>query len=250
MTRRARQSGVTLLELLIAVTLVSMLSVAILYAMRVGLLALEKVNNRLQSNRRVVGVERVLEQQIAGLIPVPIQCMPAPEQPASAAFGFFQGDIQTMRFVSSYSLNEATRGYPQALEYSVIPMPDGRGVRLIVNEFPYTGPRSIGPLCIGLQPDPVTGQPVGRFRPVEPNPNSFVLADKLAYCRFSYQERMPLPSPVPEIWGPRWVKIQKWPSAIRIDLAPLQPDSGALQVMSLVSPVRVTRDPLRKYETY
>ena len=250
MTRRPRQSGVTLLELLIAVTLVSMLSVAILYAMRVGLLALEKTNNRLQANRRVVGVERVLEQQIAGLMPVPVQCMPAPDQPPLAGFGYFQGEETTMRFVSTYSLTEATRGYPQALEYSVIPAPDGRGVRLIVNEFPYTGPRSIGPTCFGFQADPATGIPIARFRPVEPNPNSFVLADKLAYCRFSYQERLPFPAPIPETWTPRWIKMDKWPTAIRIDLAPLQPDAGALQVMSLVSPVRITRDPMRKYESY
>ena len=134
--RRQRQSGVTLLELLIAVTLVSLLSVGILYAMRVGLLALEKTNNRLQANRRVVGVERVIEQQIGGLMPVPVQCMAAPDQPPGPAFGFFQGEEQTMRFVSSYSLNEASRGYPQALEYAVIPAADGRGVRLIVNEIP------------------------------------------------------------------------------------------------------------------
>ena len=52
----------------------------------------------------------------------------------------FQGDPQTMRFVSSYSLTEAARGLPRLLEYQVIPGEDGNSVRLVVNEIVYTGP--------------------------------------------------------------------------------------------------------------
>ena len=38
---------------------------------------------------------------------------------------FFQGEAQSMRFVSTYSLQQAWRGLPQILEFLVIPREDG-----------------------------------------------------------------------------------------------------------------------------
>ena len=69
MKRRTPQSGVTLIELLVAVSLLSLLSVGMLFAMRVGLNAMGRTNARVISNRRVLGVERILTQQIAGFVP-------------------------------------------------------------------------------------------------------------------------------------------------------------------------------------
>ena len=54
------KAGVTLLELLIAVSLVGLLSVGILMALRVGINAMEKTNGRLMSNRRNTGAQRVI----------------------------------------------------------------------------------------------------------------------------------------------------------------------------------------------
>ena len=69
-----RETGFTLLELLIAITLFSLLSVVIVISLRVGLSAMNKVDSRLMSNRRVVGVERILEQEVAGIMPVTADC--------------------------------------------------------------------------------------------------------------------------------------------------------------------------------
>src|SRR5687767_5619311 len=99
---RASQRGVTLLELLIAVLLMSFLSLGILYSMRVGMIAMEKTNGRFLKNRRVLGVEKALAAQIAGLMPVTVEC---PGGQGGKAV-LFQGDPQSMRFVSSYSLQE------------------------------------------------------------------------------------------------------------------------------------------------
>src|SRR5580700_8681125 len=138
------QAGITLIEVVIAVTLLSMLSVGMLATIRMGFDALHKTNSRLMENRRVAGAQRVLEQQLGGFMPVRALCSPGPGMPPTTPFVFFEGQPQSMRLVSTYSLQEAWRGQPRILELQVIPGDQGRGVRLIVNEIPYSGPMSAG----------------------------------------------------------------------------------------------------------
>lgn len=233
----------TLLELLIAVSLLSLLSVGLLVALRVGLDAFQRTDRRLLDNRRVARAQRILEEQIAGFIPVVAECLAAPEAPR-VKMPFFQGEPQSMRFVSAYSLAEGWRGYPRVLEYQVIPGEKGEGVRLVVNEHLYTGPLGAGAFCLGPGPDPLSGVPAPLFRPIEVGPASFVLADRLAYCRFGYRESPP--PPAPERWLARWV-LPQWPSAIRIEMAPLEPDRSKLQPIELAAAVRVNKIPLTDY---
>jgi hypothetical protein len=225
------------MELLIAVTLVSLLSVGMLFAIRVGLNSMEKANRRFTSNRRVTGAQRILEQQIANFMPVIADC--AIPSGGTQRNPFFQGEPLSMRLISSYSLDQATRGYARLLEFQVLPRDDGNGVRLIVNDRVYTGPRGAGELCMGYAPDPITGEPILRFLPIQPGPYSFVLADRLAYCRFFYREG--LQPPAFERWVPRWTS-QLWPSAVRVEMALLEPNPS-LQVVSMTIPVRVNRRP-------
>jgi prepilin-type N-terminal cleavage/methylation domain-containing protein len=242
--RRASQSGVTLMELLISVTLLSLISLGILFALRVGLNAMDKTNRRFIANRRVAGAQRILEQQIANFMPVMAHCA-VPEGPPQRA-PFFQGEAQSMRFITSYSLEQAARGYARLVEFQVLPREDGRGVRLIVNDFLYTGPDGAGQLCLGYQPDP-SGAAFLRFVPIQPGPHSFVLADRLAYCRFFYRET--LPAPDYERWVQQWMTPQ-WPSAVRVDLALVEPGPAGLQVMSMTVPVRVNRQPGVPFATF
>ena len=227
------------MELLIAVTLVALLSVGLLFAMRVGLNAMERANDRLMGNRKVVSVERILEEQVAGLMPVTALCAPEGEGPA-AKIAYFQGEETTMRFVSSYSMQEGARGAALILEFQVIPGAENKGVRLVVNEMLYTGPRSAGATCVGAPRE--TG-PV--FRPVEVGPASFVLADKLAYCRLSYREA--LPPPELSRWVVRWIK-PVLPTAIRVDMTPLAQDAARVQLRTMTIPVHVNRYPMERYD--
>jgi hypothetical protein len=227
------------MELLIAVSLVSLLSVGILMAMRVGLNAMEKVNDRLLGNRRVSGAERILERQVAGLIATTANCRADPGA-APDRRPFFQGEPQSMRFVSSYSLEEASRGYPRIVEYQVWPRDDGQGVRLVVNELYWTGPDAAGALCLGPAPEGMGTL----FRPIAVGPRSFVLADRLAVCRFAYQETVP--PPVRKAWVPVWTR-RELPEAIRIEMAALDPDPSRLPVLSFTAPVRVDKNPLLLY---
>ena len=242
--RRKAERGVTLMELLIAMTQMGLLSTGIVMSLRVGLSAMNKADSKLMSNRRVASIERILEEEITSVIPVTADCQARAEGPPNR-IAFFQGEAQSMRLASAYSLQQGARGMPMILEYQVIPGENGLGVRLVVNERWYTGPRATGSLCAGMVPDPLTGTPAPLFLPIQVGAGSFVLADKLAYCRFSYRDL--LPPPELERWLLHWVK-PVLPSAVRVEMAPLVPDSSRLVPVSLTIPIRVTRLPLEPYD--
>src|SRR5271165_1763694 len=129
MTRSER--GVTLIELMIAITLVATLSVGMLMAMRTSMITLEKTDSRLQLNRRVMSAEQILSREISGVMPVLGDCLNA--SGGVARLPIFSGTERTLHLVSTYSLAEGARGSPRILDLQVIPA-QGGGVRLIVNE--------------------------------------------------------------------------------------------------------------------
>ena len=232
-----RERGVTLLELLISISLVSLLSLGVMYSLRVGIDALGKVNDRFMKNRRVLGAEKALAQMLHGMMPATVECGNQPGGPKSV---MFQGDPQAMRFVSSYSLNEGARGYPKLVEFTVIPG-EKEGFRMIVNEVPYSSTLSLRGLCVGISNDPSTGQPSPLFPPVGPRPDSFILADRLAGVQFFYRET--LPAPLFERWHTKWL-YSKMPSAVRIQMLPLEQTPANLQTSSVTIPIRITANPL------
>jgi hypothetical protein len=236
---RPREAGVTLLELLLAVSLLTLLSTGMLMALHVGVNAMQKSNTRLMDNRRMAGTQRILEQEIAGFIPVMAVCQSEGDG-SRTRIPFFQGEPQSMRFVSSFSLGEGWRGYAQVLEFQVIPGEAGAGVRLVVNELMYTGPGGAGATCLGYVRDDSLGLMVPQFRPIAVGPRSFVLADRLAFCRFAFREEVPTPER--ERWTTSWI-APKWPTAVRIDMAPMEPGTARLQPMSLIAPVHVNTAP-------
>jgi hypothetical protein len=205
-------------------------------AMRISLTSLGKANDKMIANRRVTGAQRILEQQIAGFMPV------LAISPGGRRMPFFQGESQAMRFVTTYSLHDASRGVPRILEFQVVPGGESGGVRLVVNEIPYTGSYSAGQLIIGA----LEAQgPLPAFVPIEVGPQSFVLADKLAACRFQYLE--PKPKPEYQAWVDTWQKTA-WPVSIRIEMTPLTSDPGQLKMMTITAPVRINKAPLENYE--
>ncbi len=122
---------------MVSTTLVAAIASGMLWAMRTSLITMEKVDARLDSNRRVMSVEQILSRQLSGVMPVTGNC-----QNASGGIiqrvPVFNGTDQTLHLVSSYSMSEGARGYARLLELQVVPSDRG-GVRLIVNESLYTG---------------------------------------------------------------------------------------------------------------
>lgn len=236
MRKRSRR-GVTLMELLIVITLLGLMTTGMLFALRIGLNTMERTNDRFAQHRFVLGAERALEQQVAGIVPVTFEC----GNLNGTQMLFFSGEQDSVRFVTSHSLEEAGRGYPRVSEYMVIPGERGEGVRLILNEYHYTGPAALQPFCIGPGRDPATQGP--RLAPPRLGPKPFVLADKLQYCRLSYLLRGPRGE---RTWMPR--KIGRMlPDAIRIEMAPLRPDPARLQMGPVTLPIRANRDPQEFY---
>jgi len=81
---------------------------------------------------------------------------------------------------------------------------------------------------------------------VSPSEKSFVLADKLAICTFSY-----LQQPENLMEYPTWVQVftekRSWPKAVRIQMRALQADLSRLQPISVVMPLRIHRTPEMPY---
>lgn len=238
---RRTERGVTLLEMLIAVTLLSLLSLAMFTAMRLGLSAFTKTDDKLMLNRRAAGAQRILQSEIEGIMPVKVFCGPNQVNGDTQHGGliFFEGVPEALHLVSTFSLQEGWRGKPQILEMFVIPGED-RGVRLVVNEIPYSGPFNAGRLC-QTGPD---GRP--KFPLAQSSAGSFVLADKLEYCRLSYLRPDPNPT-LPPVWISTWTE-PALPLAVRVEMAPLDPDPSQVQPITLTAPIHLLRNLDTVYE--
>ncbi len=232
------RSGVTLIEILLAISLLSLLSVGMLISMRVGFNTMEKVDSHLVSDRRVSYARRIVEDEISGYMYSFAIWHPGPD--SGRVVPFNQWEPQTMRFVTSYSLQDAWRGRPQIAALQVIPGADGKGVRLIVNETPYTGPDQTGQMIASIDQDSTVN-----FVPVVAGSQSFVLADRLAFCRFSYLQ--PLPIEPFQIWRPDWVQRQILPQGVRIEMAPLDTSPSDLHVSTVTVALHVNITPGTAY---
>ena len=219
------QRGFTLVELIISITLVSLISVGMLTAMRTSLMTLDKTRARLDDNRRTAGLEQMMTRQLGGAMPVMGNC--ATSAGLIGQVPIFSGTPQSLDFVSSYSMAEGSRGYPRFLAYQVVPE-DGGTVKLVVNEHLFSGPASTLPFCL----DNV-------FPPAPLTPDSFVLAERLAYCRISYRERNQGTQ-----FGGDWVQVwtrPELPVVIRIEMLPAVPDTRRLALVGVTVPLHVTR---------
>ncbi|MGA3188583.1 MAG: prepilin-type N-terminal cleavage/methylation domain-containing protein [Bryobacteraceae bacterium] len=222
---KSKQKGFTLIELMISITLVAALATGMLMAMRTSLLSLEKIDSRLQFNRRVMGMQHILTRQLGGVMPVVSNC-------GTLKTSTFQGTPETLQMVSSFSMAEGARGYPQFDQFQVIK--GEQGLRLVVTERPYSGPLSTAPFC-GDQ---------GDLAP--PTPSSMILADRLASCTFSYREAIPDQFPSAN-WLPSWNKPDL-PGAIKIEMRPLDSGAQLLPVLNVTVPIHITRQVRNEYQ--
>ena len=146
-----------------------------------------------------------------------------------------------MRFVTSYSLQDAWRGKPQIAVLQIIPGADGRGVRLIVNETPYTGPAQAGSMFSSIDPDGAV-----HFNSVAAGSQSFVLADRLAICRFTYL--VPQAEPPFQVWKSEWFYQRQLPRGVRIEMSPLDGAPSDLHVSTVTVPLQINLKPGTFYE--
>ena len=217
---RQCQRGFTLMELIISITLVAAIATGMLMAMRSGLLSLNRTQARLDENRRAMGIQRILSEQLYGAMPARTAC-------AGQFSPFaFRGNTSALQMVSTYSITEGTRGTPHIVEYQVAP-DEGGTVKLIVYERLYSGPVSLGGFC-------------GETVALQGSPRPFVAATHLAYCRISYFQT----NPDTQFRGGGWVTA--WnspilPSAVRIEMTPAAADPVRLPSVTVTAPLYVYR---------
>jgi prepilin-type N-terminal cleavage/methylation domain-containing protein len=227
---RNPRAGLTLMEVLVAIALLSLLSVGILTAMRVGSTAWRRANADLMLDRRIAAANSIFHAELEGIFPAWAEFQD-PATRISTVFVFFQGQPQSMRFVTSYSLDSGPRGGLRIVEMQVTSTE--RGQRVLLNEQIYGEPRTAGRLVTGTIQE--RGGMRLLFAPIVPQPSSFVIADELGSCAFSYRAVLQLGEP--EKWTPEWSDQYKLPTAISIQITP-RGDSARLHAVTVTVPIR------------
>jgi general secretion pathway protein J len=94
--KRRRERGFTLLELLVAITLLGVLMAALFGALRLGARVWETGEARLDASARVQVVQDFLRRQLGQTMPL----MEVTDDPRAAGTLLFEGDQDRLRFVS------------------------------------------------------------------------------------------------------------------------------------------------------
>jgi prepilin-type N-terminal cleavage/methylation domain-containing protein len=218
------QSGFTLLELLVSMTVVSLLATTVLFGWRIAAGAWGKANQLVEAQRRAAATQQLLEAQMAEMVPY------APWQRQGMGDVFFQGERQTARFLSRYSLANRARSGLYRIEYQIVTTGDG-SQQLLMNELPERNPDASGLLLTGSEQKPEGA--VLHFAPFERTPQTRVLLEGLKEAGFEYYRAA---GP----WGAAgWVsdwasRGNELPRAMAIRVAP-GPAEGALQSVSVVA---------------
>lgn len=112
--------GFTLLELTISITLLALIIVIILGAMRIGIRSVESGEKKIESFERARASINILDSQIQSQIPLTY----VQEGEAEVQF-YFKGERQFMQFTTNYSIWSGEKGFVLAT-YSVQATENGR----------------------------------------------------------------------------------------------------------------------------
>ncbi len=226
------ETGMTLIEVVVAVTLLGLLSTGLVMSFQMGADAWRDTRDRLTVDRRIATANQILNSALVGMIPIKGK---APDGPGARGrrFLFFQGEPHSMRFVTSFSVTEGTRGGLQVIELQVVSSPGGR--RILLNQSPFMGPLALARFVDGFFNDPDLGGTRPRYRPIVPYATSLVIVDELEDCSFRYLERPRGRDPV-TTWLPVWTKLRELPEAVAINVLP-RIEGNRLRPVSLSVPV-------------
>jgi len=223
----------TLIEILVAISLMGLLAAAMVTALTVGAGSWRDARSHLTLERRIATANEILYAELEGIVPVTAQADPSSGVAIPRA-AFFQGEPESMRFVSGYSLTEGRRGGLRIVELQVSDA--SRGRRILLNELPYGGPAALAGMIRGVERDPLSGGLRLQFAPIQPLASSLIIADELESCRFSYL-RPPKGRVDAALWVPQWDDVTRLPGAIRVEMTP-RPGGARLLPVSITAPIR------------
>jgi general secretion pathway protein J len=187
MTRHARQRGFTLLELLVAITLLGVLMAALFGALRLGARVWETGEDRLDASARVQVVQDFLRQQLGQTVPL----TEFTDDPRTSGAMLFAGEREGLRFVS------------------LLPAHLGGGASLL--ELALRQPASDGPgdLVLRMRPLDLTG---GSLAPAATEDRVLVAGIESLELAYFGAER---PTAVP-VWWQEWQDQRSLPSLVRM----------------------------------
>ena len=220
-------SGFTLLELLVSITIVSLLATMVLFGWRIASSAWQKANVYMQRSRTVLETHQLLQEQMASMVPYQVRTQ------QGIAQLFFQGDPQTARFLSRYSLAGRASSGLYRIEYQIV---DGAGEtkQLLLNEFPVNSQEELGALLAEEEANPITG--MLKFLPFERGPQTGSLLEGIRDCHFEYYRPPTLTEP--GSWADQWVGPNgELPRGMAIRVT-TSSDSGDLHPISIVAAIR------------
>lgn len=122
MNRLMSHSGFTLLELTISITLLALIVIIILGAMRISIRSVESGEAKVESFERIRSSMNILDSQIQSQIPLSY----VQEGEAEVKF-YFKGERQFLQFTTNYSIWGGEKGFVLAT-YSVLPGKNGKQI--------------------------------------------------------------------------------------------------------------------------
>ena len=238
MTRRTQRydlasaAGMSLIEITVAVALLGLLSAGIFTAFQVGASSWQSARDRLMLDRRIATANAILHGTLSGIVPIRAEVPPGrPEQ--GRRFAFFQGEPRSMRFVTTYSVTTGVRGGLLITEVQVVGHEEG--LRVLLNQSPYLGPRSAGFFAAGFIREPLSGRERARYIAIRPRATSLIIVDDLRECRFEFLEQPPGVE-LPTNWVPEWTDLLRLPEAVAIHVVPNRGDAR-LRPISVIAGV-------------
>jgi general secretion pathway protein J len=217
--RRTMQSekGFTLLEMIVAVTLVAMMALGLWSVFRTGLRAWSRGTETIDANQRQRNILDMVRKQLASAYPL----TPPPDEAAPVAVNpIFHGTETGLSFISLNSLRFLDSPGLTLVHYEVVEDPLG-GFTLLEREARYMG----GP------PDSESG-----LEPAGATP----LFSNLTQCYFEYrseEEENP--------WVREWDAEERGqlPAAVAVTMASLDAD-GSIRNHPVIVPIHATRTAL------
>jgi len=174
--------GFTLMELLVSITLMSLIGVAIHSGFRLSLSSWEKSERALQRQRTLQFALDLITRQVGSMVPfhsrqqldgTPIDTL------------LFQGSAQGMRFVSSFSSQARAADGLRLVEYFLADSPTGEGKALMMNDTALPdNSELLGKVFTSFSRS--EGYVVPAFSSFVPTSNSVVLAQDLIETQFEF----------------------------------------------------------------
>ena len=219
--RRTIQSekGFTLLEVMVAVTLVAMMAVALWSVFRMGILSWSRGTQYIDAGQRERILNDMVRKQMASAFP-----LAAPLDPAiqNVTYPLFKGTENSMEVVSLNSLRFQDSPGLTLVQYALNPEDEGSGYRLVEREKPYLGQASD------------SAGDTGVF-------NTVSIFDNIADCYFEYKN--PAPEDNEETWVREWDAEQErqLPSAIAMTFA-LPDANGEMRGQQIIVPIQANEE--------